>query len=65
MDETLLHSTTELVEDADIKFEQFCPENNSKIKIYAMLRPFLDIFLEFMSNYFELMIFTAGQQDVG
>lgn len=64
MDETLLHSTTEVIDDPDITFEQYCEETHTKFKIYAKLRPFLDIFLEYMSNYYELAIFTAAQQEV-
>jgi TFIIF-interacting CTD phosphatase-like protein len=64
LDETLVHTTTELVEEFDFKFEQPCNDNGAFITVYVRLRPFLDIFLEFMANYYEIAIFTAAQQEV-
>lgn len=64
LDETLVHTTTELVEEYDFKFQQPCPETGTFLTVFVRMRPFLDIFLDFMSDYFELVIFTAAQQEV-
>lgn len=64
LDETLVHTTTELVEEYDYKFEQPCNDDGACITVYVRLRPFLDIFLEFMAKYYEIVIFTAGQKEV-
>lgn len=64
LDETLVNTTTEFVEDYDYKFHQPCCDNEAFITIFVRLRPFLDIFLDFMSDYYELAIFTASQQEV-
>ena len=64
LDETLVNTTTEFVEDFDYKFHQPCCDNEAFITVFVKLRPFLNIFLDFMSNYYELAIFTAAQQEV-
>ena len=64
LDETLVHTTTELVEDFDYKFHQPCCDNEAFLTVFVRLRPFMDIFLEFMANYYEIVVFTAAQQEV-
>lgn len=64
MDETLVNTTTKFIDDYDYKFHQPCCDNEAFLTVFVKLRPFLDVFLEFMSKYYELAIFTAGQQEV-
>ena len=64
LDETLLHSSTEPLECADVVYDQPCSNNETNIQVYVKLRPFLHVFLEYMSNYYDLAIFTAAHQDV-
>lgn len=64
LDETLVHTTTEAIEDYDYKFEQPCCDGEAFITVYVRQRPFLNTFLECLSNHYELAIFTAGQKEV-
>jgi TFIIF-interacting CTD phosphatase-like protein len=64
LDETLLHSSSEVLECADLIYDQPCCVTGTTIKVYVKLRPFLHVFLEYISNYFDLAIFTAAHQDV-
>lgn len=64
LDETLVHTTTDLVEEYDYKFRQPCVDGEGFLTVFVRLRPFLDIFLEFMAKYYELVVFTAAQQEV-
>lgn len=64
LDETLIHSSSEQLECADLVYDQPCCVTGSSIQVYVKLRPFLHVFLEYMSNYYDLAIFTAAHQDV-
>lgn len=65
MDETLLHSTSDEIEDPDLLLKQYCPLSKSYYLVYVKLRPFLSVFLRFISQYYEIAIFTAGAKEVG
>jgi len=64
MDETLLHSSSEEIEDPDLLLKQYCPMSKSYYIVYVKLRPFLSVFLHFISQYYEIAIFTAGTKEV-
>ncbi|XP_077251762.1 uncharacterized protein LOC143890985 [Tasmannia lanceolata] len=59
LDETLVHSTLEQVEDADFTF----PVNfNFKVHtVYVRCRPHLKDFMERVAGLFEIIVFTASQ----
>ncbi|XP_042385024.1 CTD small phosphatase-like protein 2 isoform X1 [Zingiber officinale] len=59
LDETLVHSTLELCEDADFTFP--VNFNLKEHTIYVRCRPYLKDFLEKVASMFETIIFTASQ----
>eukprot|EP00531_Pseudo-nitzschia_arenysensis_P012339 CAMPEP_0116137290 /NCGR_PEP_ID=MMETSP0329-20121206/12173_1 /TAXON_ID=697910 /ORGANISM="Pseudo-nitzschia arenysensis, Strain B593" /LENGTH=394 /DNA_ID=CAMNT_0003632203 /DNA_START=25 /DNA_END=1209 /DNA_ORIENTATION=- len=60
LDETLVHCTVEPVEDADLTFPvEF---HGMTYQVYVRLRPYLNEFLEAISDKFEVIVFTASQQ---
>lgn len=62
MDETLLHSSVEKLPDHEIIISQI-DDFGRPLTIYAKLRPFVSVFIEFMSEYYDLAIFTAAQKE--
>lgn len=56
--ETLVHSTLEECDDADFTFTVF--SNMEEQTVYVRRRPFLQTFLERVSQMFEIVIFTAS-----
>ncbi len=62
LDETLVHSSFEVVDNPDyivnIKNEE------DHLNIYVLMRPHMKEFLEVMSKYYEVVIFTASMSDV-
>ena len=64
MDETLLNSSVDEMDDPDILLKQYCPQSKSHYLVYVKLRPFLNLFLSFMSRFYDLAIFTAGAKEV-
>eukprot|EP01089_Gocevia_fonbrunei_P018052 TRINITY_DN6028_c0_g1_i1.p1 TRINITY_DN6028_c0_g1~~TRINITY_DN6028_c0_g1_i1.p1 ORF type:complete len:351 (+),score=32.73 TRINITY_DN6028_c0_g1_i1:78-1130(+) len=60
LDETLVHASTEPLEDADITFS--VTYNTIKYTVFVRKRPHVDEFLQFVAKHFEVVIFTASQQ---
>ncbi|KAL5785027.1 hypothetical protein ACOSQ2_007419 [Xanthoceras sorbifolium] len=59
LDETLVHSTFDICEDADFSFPI-----HSKMQVQTVFvrqRPYLQMFLEAVASMFDIVIFTAGQ----
>lgn len=59
LDETLVHSTLEHLDDADFTFTVFF--NMKEHTVYVKQRPYLQTFLEKVAEMFEVVIFTASQ----
>ncbi|KAL5990029.1 hypothetical protein ACLOJK_010925 [Asimina triloba] len=59
LDETLVHSTLEHCDDADFTFPVYF--NMKEHTVYVRQRPHLQLFLERVSEMFEIIIFTASQ----
>jgi len=59
LDETLVHSTLKLTDDADFKFQINIPESGPKT-IFVKTRPYLTQFLQYASSLFEIVVFTAS-----
>lgn len=59
LDETLVHCSTEPLENADMSFE--VATEAFKCTVYVMLRPFCLEFLAEASKAFEVIVFTASQ----
>ena len=60
LDETLVHCTVEPVANADMKFPvEF---NGTEYQVHVRCRPYLQQFLQAVSQKFEVVIFTASQQ---
>lgn len=58
LDETLVHTTTTMTPNYDFRVEI---HNKKCTKIfYVLKRPYLDLFLSKMSQYYELVVFTAS-----
>ena len=57
LDETLVHCYLEEPAQFDITFEI---EDGIKSDVYLCFRPYVFYFLETMSQYYELIVFTAG-----
>ncbi|CAL6094149.1 Nuclear_LIM interactor-interacting factor [Hexamita inflata] len=63
LDETLVHSSFQPVNDADLTMELTINEPSvTKYQLFIYLRPYLDEFLKQMSELFEICIFTASMQ---
>jgi CTD small phosphatase-like protein 2 len=60
LDESLVHSSLNLVNDADVEFKI---SNDSVVyTVYVKKRPGLDNFLRTVSSMFEVVVFTASQK---
>ncbi|KAL3851445.1 hypothetical protein ACJIZ3_013327 [Penstemon smallii] len=59
LDETLVHSTLDLSDDADFTFPVFF--NMKEHTVYVKRRPHLQTFLERVAEMFEIVVFTASQ----
>lgn len=59
LDETLVHSTKHKCDNADFTIQ--IRLENVKYPIYVRLRPFLQEFLEKVSEMFEIIVFTASK----
>eukprot|EP00250_Pteridium_aquilinum_P022616 c25467_g1_i1 orf=461-1984(-) len=59
LDETLVHSTLEQCEDADFTFP--VTFNSQEYTVYVRRRPHLQMFMERVSQMFEIIVFTASQ----
>jgi Dullard-like phosphatase family protein len=60
LDETLVHCALEPLEDADTKFPVEYQEQT--LDIYVRKRPYLEDFLQKVSQLFEIVVFTASQK---
>lgn len=60
LDETLVHCTTEPCEEYDNKFT--VSFNGHDYLVYMKKRPYLDIFLQRVSKWYETIVFTASQK---
>ncbi|KAL3851420.1 hypothetical protein ACJIZ3_013302 [Penstemon smallii] len=62
LDHTLIHSTeARLHQPLDIyDFVVTSPNDETEIKFYVQKRPYVDEFLKFLSERFEIVVFTAG-----
>eukprot|EP01132_Coremiostelium_polycephalum_P000394 gene394-498_t len=60
LDETLVHCSTEPIEEAHITFPVLF--NNTEYQVFAKKRPFFEEFLIKVSQLFEVIIFTASQE---
>lgn len=76
MDETMLHARfiqndeDEANDDGDFAFTLLSESSGSadvaganSLKVSIKLRPFLDMALDFLAKYYEIVVFTAGTQD--
>lgn len=60
LDETLVHCSVEPIDDYHINFEvEF---NQQRFMLYVRKRPHLEKFLQQVSQWFEVVVFTASQQ---
>ncbi|XP_020224855.1 CTD small phosphatase-like protein 2 isoform X1 [Cajanus cajan] len=59
LDETLIHSSIGQCNDADFTFEMY---TEKKSTVYVRKRPFLQEFLEKVSEMFKIIIFTASKR---
>ncbi|KAH7294705.1 hypothetical protein KP509_27G014300 [Ceratopteris richardii] len=59
LDETLVHSTLSQCEDADFTFP--VTVNYQEYTVYVRRRPYLQMFMERVSQMFEIIVFTASQ----
>ncbi|KAI3741512.1 hypothetical protein L1987_59186 [Smallanthus sonchifolius] len=59
LDETLVHSSLELCDDADFSFPVFV--DSKEHTVYVKQRPYLKEFLERVSEMFKIVVFTASQ----
>ena len=62
LDETLVHSTFDYVENPDMTIEMEVDE--VVYEIFVLVRPGTFEFLEELSNYYEIVIFTASLSKV-
>lgn len=58
LDETLVHTSNSFVRFADLRVE-VVQKKRTRI-FYVVKRPFLDVFMEIMSRYFDIVIYTAS-----
>ncbi|KAL8192236.1 hypothetical protein R6Q57_027903 [Mikania cordata] len=59
LDETLVHSSLENCDDADFSFPVFV--ESKEHTVFVKQRPYLREFLERVSEFFQIMVFTASQ----
>lgn len=62
LDETLVHTSSDLMADADAIVEIRPTRSDTSHNIYVKYRPFLREFLAFAIKHFEVVIFTASKQ---
>ncbi|CAD5211667.1 unnamed protein product [Bursaphelenchus xylophilus] len=64
LDETLVHCSLVDLPDAQMRFEVEFEENNCRgtLEVSVRIRPFLFEFLARMSQYFEIILFTASKK---
>ena len=60
LDETLVHCSVEAIPNPDIIFP--VSFNGASYQVYVRKRPYLDHFLETVSQMFEIVVFTASQR---
>jgi CTD small phosphatase-like protein 2 len=60
LDETLVHCSTEPISGVDLVFPVVW--NGVEYRVYARKRPGLDAFMQQVSAWFEVVVFTASQQ---
>lgn len=63
LDETLIHSDLDFIydsHDVTLSFKDCEEDSHEMIPIPLILRPYLKEFLDFVSEYFELVVFTAS-----
>ncbi|CAL6037852.1 Nuclear_LIM interactor-interacting factor [Hexamita inflata] len=60
LDETLVCSKLQKPANYDFEIALDDPSQNSKVILYVATRPFLEQFLDEMSKYYDLFVFTAG-----
>jgi TFIIF-interacting CTD phosphatase-like protein len=60
LDETLVHCTTESVQDCDFTFAVVF--HGTSYQVHVKLRPYLQKFLEAIENKYEVIVFTASQK---
>ena len=65
LDETLLHTSSSPISSFDLHFRYACSKTGKSIDVFARYRPFAKEFLRYMSECFEVVVFTASQQAVG
>lgn len=68
MDETLIHARfltsahLESVDDGDFTVNLASKSGHEEVKISVKMRPFLDNCLEHLAKFYEIAVFTAGEQ---
>ena len=60
LDETLVHCSIEPIENPELKFA--VTFNGVDYDVYVRTRPYLESFLREVSQWFEIIVFTASQQ---
>lgn len=71
MDETLIHAEIlpkkqKAIDDADFTIELANQNENGEVEdycVYVKMRPYLDECLEYLSQYYEIVVFTAGEEN--
>ncbi|KAJ7993340.1 hypothetical protein DPEC_G00271410 [Dallia pectoralis] len=61
LDETLMYSSLNVIEDAEYTFRT-CFQDH-QYKVYMILRPFVKEFLEAMTKHFEMFIYTSAKKE--
>ncbi|XP_019904814.1 CTD small phosphatase-like protein 3 isoform X2 [Esox lucius] len=61
LDETLMYSSLNMIEDAEYTFRT-CFQDH-QYKVYMILRPYVKEFLEAMTKHFEMFIYTSAKKD--
>ncbi|KAL3851437.1 hypothetical protein ACJIZ3_013319 [Penstemon smallii] len=64
LDHTLVHSTDARLYPPPEKYDFVVtsPNDETKVEFYVLKRPFVDEFLKFLSENFEIVVFTAGNK---
>lgn len=60
LDETLVHCSIEKIKNCDMKFN--VDYNGLEYEVYVKMRPHLKHFIDTVSKYFEVIVFTASQK---